>query len=297
MGDVASGLGDVAGGIGGLAGGIVGGIVNPLTGALTAKNPYMNEIEKQQFADQIAQSQQAYGNVTNQQQGLANALLAQSQGAGPNPAQAMLNQSTDQNAKQAAGMIAGQKGINPALAQRQALMAGTQANQQAAGQGAIMNAQQQLGAQGHLASLYGTMGGQQLQNQATLQQGLANQNSLYANAGNAQANRQANVQGSFINAAGAAAGKAQGGVIGGEANVPGDSPANDTVKTMLSPGEIVIPRTKAKDPDKAKEFIDHISKSNQKESDDGKGYGKILEAHRKLKKHMDELEKQIKAGG
>lgn len=36
-----------------------------------------------------------------------------------------------------------------------------------------------------------------------------------------------------------------GGHVPGQANVPGDSPKNDTVKAMLSPGELVIPRSLA----------------------------------------------------
>jgi len=39
----------------------------------------------------------------------------------------------------------------------------------------------------------------------------------------------------------------EGGVVPGEAQVPGDHPANDTVPTMLSPGEVVIPRSVAQD--------------------------------------------------
>lgn len=38
-----------------------------------------------------------------------------------------------------------------------------------------------------------------------------------------------------------------GGHVGGEANVAGDSKANDTVPAMLSPGELVIPRSVPKD--------------------------------------------------
>jgi hypothetical protein len=34
-----------------------------------------------------------------------------------------------------------------------------------------------------------------------------------------------------------------GGKIPGKAEVPGDSPANDTVPTNLSPGEVVVPRS------------------------------------------------------
>lgn len=39
--------------------------------------------------------------------------------------------------------------------------------------------------------------------------------------------------------------KYDGGVIPGQAQVPGDHPANDTVPTMLSPGEVVVPRSVA----------------------------------------------------
>jgi hypothetical protein len=49
-----------------------------------------------------------------------------------------------------------------------------------------------------------------------------------------------------------------GGPVDGKAKVKGDSPKNDTVKAMLSPGEIVLPRSVAQDPnapDKAREFV------------------------------------------
>jgi hypothetical protein len=38
-----------------------------------------------------------------------------------------------------------------------------------------------------------------------------------------------------------------GGVVPGKAKVPGDHPANDTVPAMLSPGEVVIPRSMVED--------------------------------------------------
>jgi hypothetical protein len=40
-----------------------------------------------------------------------------------------------------------------------------------------------------------------------------------------------------------AGGMFEGGVVPGKAKVPGDHPANDTVPTMLSPGEVVLPRS------------------------------------------------------
>jgi hypothetical protein len=57
-----------------------------------------------------------------------------------------------------------------------------------------------------------------------------------------------------------------GGGVPGQANVAGDSPKNDTVPAMLSPGEYVVPRSQAKSP-----F--------------GKKLIKLLEAHHEVMKH------------
>lgn len=51
----------------------------------------------------------------------------------------------------------------------------------------------------------------------------------------------------------------KGGKVLGRAKLPGNSSKNDTVKALLSPGEIVIPRTSAGSPGKAKSFIDHMN--------------------------------------
>lgn len=117
-----------------------------------------------------AQQQQALGNynaATGQQQQLAQALLNQSQGVGPNPAQ-MLTQSATQGAiNQNQGMIASQKGISPAMAQRLGAQNAAQMSQQGAAQGSMLQAQQEMNAQqqygqniqqqaGNAASMYGT---------------------------------------------------------------------------------------------------------------------------------------------
>lgn len=67
-------------------------------------------------------------------------------------------------------------------------------------------------------------------------------------------------------------GKAHGGRIPGEANVNGDSHKNDVVPAMLSPDEIVVPRSKAKDPKKAKSFIDEIFEQERLDKKQKKGY-------------------------
>ncbi len=56
---------------------------------------------------------------------------------------------------------------------------------------------------------------------------------------------------------------AKGGAVPGQAQVPGDSPKNDTVPARLSPGEVVIPRTQAQNPDLARQFVQHLLRQKQ----------------------------------
>lgn len=128
------------------------------------------------------QLQTAYNNTQSgitSQQNFLNALAAQngiqnqmdvykqlqgiSQGTGPNPAQAMLNQATGQNVANQASLMAGQRGAgsNPALIARQAAQQGANIQQQAAGQGATMQAQQALNAVNSMGQMANTQVGQQ----------------------------------------------------------------------------------------------------------------------------------------
>lgn len=280
---------------------------NQTSDEASSANPY----QSQQFAQALqqsgqntAQSQANTGNLTQQEFGLADALKKQAAGQGPNPALEQLKMTTDQNNQAAASQIASQRGLNPALAARMASQGSTMANQNAAGQAAVMGANQQLAAQNQLGQLYGNIGnqqlgqtGQNLSQQQILQNALAQQNQQYVQGSlgsqgltSQAAGQNAQIMGGLIggglNAVGGAlgsyAGKSQGGYIhGGTVHEEGDSEKNDTVPAMLSPGEIVIPRTKAKDPDKAKEFIDKLLGSAS--HDDGEGFGKVLQKKRKLK--------------
>lgn len=54
-----------------------------------------------------------------------------------------------------------------------------------------------------------------------------------------------------------------GGAVPGEAEVPGDSFKNDKVHALLSPGEVVIPRSIAPHPDLAKAFIQRVMKNRE----------------------------------
>lgn len=49
-----------------------------------------------------------------------------------------------------------------------------------------------------------------------------------------------------------------GGPVPGIPHTPGDSPKNDTVPALLSPGEVVIPRSHAQTPQTAASFIKHL---------------------------------------
>lgn len=68
---------------------------------------------------------------------------------------------------------------------------------------------------------------------------------------------------------------AHGGRIDGMALVEGDDYRNDIVHAKLSPGEIVIPRSAAKDKKKAKAFLDALDGWDEKPS-----YAKVLKARR-----------------
>lgn len=235
-----------------------------------------------------------YNQAQNQQQALMGNLQQQSMGQGPGAqlSNNYLHQAQDTNAANAMGLMSSQKGINPAMAARMAGQQSAMGNQQAAGQGANLNLQQALAAQGQLGSMLGQnqqtnanmfntqtgMSSNQFghaldanQQNNALNQLTASQNAANAmgaqgiNAGTANANTAAKTQsaGGAMGAIGTVGGVlasvlAHGGKVPGHASHNGDDTKNDTVHTMLSPGEIVIPRTAATDRDKAMRFLDAL---------------------------------------
>lgn len=327
----------------------LGGMLNMTQNTYQAQTP---NITTQNLNGSIGnaynQQQQVYG----QQQSLANQLLAQSQGQGPNPALAQLNQTTGQNVANQGALMASQRGgnANPALLARQAAMQGAGIQQQAAGQAATLNAQQQLGAEQALQQQQATMGNQALQGQNIFQGAQASQNNainqgvlgaegINANVSAQNASTTGGMVGGLLGGAGSVVssllnkggvvkhydeggdvaggslpadisyggsnqgsltpsyykppasggsggggagliggllallakggdvpfspGLLAGGDVPGKAQVAGDSEKNDTVPTLLSPGEAVIPRSimESKNPaGKAAEFIKHLKK-------------------------------------
>ncbi len=194
----------------------------------TAYNQTQESIKQQQDFVKALQAQNGLANqsqVFQQQQDLANQYQQIANGQGPNPAQAMLNQATGKNVQQQAALMAGQRGAsaNAGLIARQAANQGSNAQQQSIGQGATLQAQQQLAALGQIQQQQAMMGnlatqqvGQQQTGLSNLgQQSLQQQSNLYglqqnansANAGiaaqNAQA--QANLLGNVVGGLGSAA--------------------------------------------------------------------------------------------
>lgn len=206
----------------------------------TAYNQTQESIKQQQ--DFVAALQQQNGlanqsSVFQQQQALSDQLQGVADGTGPNPALAALNQATGQNVSNQAALMAGQRGAsaNTGLIARQAAQQGGNLQQQAVGQGATLQAQQQLGAMGQLQQQQANMGnlaGQQVGqtqaglnafNQATLGQ-QSNLMGLQGNANSANANlaaqnqaSQSNLIGNLAGAAGTAAGLYFGGPAGAAA--------------------------------------------------------------------------------
>lgn len=142
--------------------GQIGNTIGGLVGI--GQDPGMNTFGAspygQDYGALLQNMQSNYNTVNANQSALAQQYGDLAAGKGPNPAQAMLNQSTGQNVANQAALQAGQRGAsgNVGLMARQAGHQGAQIQQQAAGQGASMQAQQQLGAMGQQAGIYGQQG-------------------------------------------------------------------------------------------------------------------------------------------
>ncbi len=200
------------GALGGIPGALVGGAVANGLGpgeagpAHDIDSALMHTITGKQVDDQYANVEKGLGgqqaflsalqgqngiqnqsNVFNQMQGIAN-------GTGANPAQAMLNNSTGQNVANQAAIMASARGAgaNPALMARQAAMQGANIQQDAAGQAAALQAQQQIAALNNMQGI----AGQQVTNQGQATNAFSNAaQGAYGQTQNAAANFNNNITG------------------------------------------------------------------------------------------------------
>lgn len=251
------------------------------------------------YGQPLQQSLAQPQNTINQQQQLAQALQQQMQGGGPNLGQTQLQATTDRSMQQAAALGASQRGLSPGSAQRQILEQQSGINQGAANQSAQLQQQQQLAAQQQLGNVLNQQGQlglgqvgqlgnlQQAQNALNLQQSLGTQGlNLQAQQGNQGAAQQGIQTGlgalsglgqALFNQGGEVQDFTDGGNVPGQAEVAGDHPDNDTVHAMLSPGEVVVPRSlvgqAGMDPKKVSDFVAAFSGQPK-----ASGYGRVLQA-------------------
>lgn len=152
------------------------GILGSINGALGLNDNYQAGSANLQAGTNAAQLNQAYTDAqngianqanlvntlqpqaqtaVNNQNDLANQYSQMTRGEGPNPALAQLNQATGKNVANQAALMAGQRGAsaNAGLLARQTAQQGAATQQEAAGQGATLQAQQQIAAQNNLANL------------------------------------------------------------------------------------------------------------------------------------------------
>ncbi len=149
-------------------GGVLGSLASQnLYRAQLAPTTTLNYQPGFQAGQAQALNQQPVNQAIAAEQGLAGQYGDIAAGRGPNPAMAALNQQTGQNVANQAALAAGQRGgaSNVGLLARQAAQTGAATQQQAVGQAATLQANQQIGA-------LGAQGG--LQNQIA-QQGLGEQ--------------------------------------------------------------------------------------------------------------------------
>lgn len=138
-------------------------MITPGTNVDQLNASYQNAIDSYHratnFADLVAPGATAGAGAQSQ---LLGQELAMSRGEGPNPALAQLREQTGRNVAAQTAMQAGQRGANAnvGLIARNAARTGADVQQQAAGQEATLEAQQQIAAQQRAEALAGTTVGQ-----------------------------------------------------------------------------------------------------------------------------------------
>ena len=297
------------GGLLGLGGGDSGtgqpapaGYSNAVSPIVTPTN--MNQINSAYTGNQQAlNSQQALLSALQGQNGVGNQSQVYGQlqgvvnGTGPNPAQAMLNQSTGQNVANQAALMAGQRGAgsNVGLIARQAAQQGAATQQQAVGQGATLQANQSLNALNSAGNIANTQvanqigattantGAQQAEQQALL--------GAQASANTANAGLQGNINsnntqlanttmqgtqgliGGVLNGAGALVGLASGGEVRkmyADGTDSGDPIQPDATPTAVST-PLATTQSSAAPQSSFGKFLKGMSKSYSDNPDGGAG--------------------------
>ncbi len=255
------------------------------------------------------------------------ALKEQAAGRGPSAAQDQLTSATDANIRQAMALGQSQRGVGYQAGIKGMLSNQARTQQESALQSSFLRNQERMQAQNQLGGILGQMrGGDISQQGSAIDLEKVRQNWEVAKLDEAARKRAATNQlvgaglqtgGALIETGMQGQGKpatpaqptnpngpdadgtyraASGGQIPGTAQAPGDSPRNDTVPAMLSPGEIVLPRTVAQSadaPDKAAEFVAAI-KAQKSKAPAAKGdYGALVAKQKQLQAQMAKLQAQL----
>lgn len=165
---------------------------NAYTGATNALN---NQINLTNTLNPQAATAVGNQNMLAEQEG------AMARGEGPNPAANQLAQATGANVSNQAALMAGQRGAsaNPALIAREAAQQGAQTQQQAAGQAATLQAEQQIAAQNNLANLSNTQINQTGGATTALNTAQQNEQNVLQGANTAANNAAVSMQGNINN--------------------------------------------------------------------------------------------------
>ncbi len=177
------------------------------------------------------------------QQALSNQLAAQARGQGPNVAQNQLNQATGTNVANQAALMAGQRGSsqNAGLIARQAAQQGAGIQQNAAGQGATLGAEQQIAAQGAGANLASTQVNQGMNAVQGINNAQQNEQNILQNANTGFNNSIVGMQSNInnVNAATSAQNaKSSGGILGGLSSLSSLFAKGGEVKKYADGGQV-----------------------------------------------------------
>lgn len=147
--------------------------------------------DRYDFAALLAAAQARDAALSGRQGTFLDDITARAEGrAGPSLAEMQLQQSLAQNQANAAGFMASQRGLNPALAARSVGNQQAGMAQTAAGQGAMLRAQEQLAAQQLLGQTLAGIRGQEQDLLGLGAQGMQGQNALSAQIGAGDADRR-----------------------------------------------------------------------------------------------------------
>lgn len=244
---------------------------------------------------------EAQRRTAQEQARLAEALRAQAEGRTPSLAALQYASALEQSQAAAASQLASARGMSPAAAQRLLLTQQAGARAAAAGKSAELRLMEQQAAQANLGTLLsqqrqqtligsqlagglGSQAGelgyklQQLEQERLLEQQKIRRQEEAATEGAITGVAQSLGAG-YVKGAAKPGGEqtapisepkvaSKGGEIKGRTKFNGDTRSNDTVPAMLSPGEIVLPRSvaQAEDaPEKSKKFVEAIK--GRKKSD------------------------------